>query len=165
MPNSKQQEFTSIIQANRGLIYKVTNTYCNDQDSVNDLFQEIVEQLWKSFHKYDPQYKLSTWIYRIALNVAISSYRKESVRKKKRGSFDEAFLVHTPEESQDEEMNLLYQFIEELGSLDKALILLYLEDRKAKEISEILGITESNVTTKVGRIKKKLKERFETVNR
>jgi len=161
MTTSEAQIFVNMVQENKGLIYKVTRIYCQSEQDRDDLFQEIVEQLWKSMHKYDNRFKLSTWMYRIALNVAISFYRKESVRKKSRVHSDESMFVQTPEETDDENLHLLYQFINELNTMDKALMLLYLENKKAKEIAEILGISSSNVTTKVGRIKSHLKKRFE----
>ena len=161
MTYSESQKFVGMVQENKGLIYKVTRIYSRNEQDRDDLFQEIVEQLWKSMDKYDSKYKLSTWMYRIALNVAISFYRKESVRKKARLHPENNILLREPESSANENLELLYQYIDELNSMDKALMLLYLEEKKAKEISEILGISASNVTTKVGRIKEHLRKRFE----
>jgi RNA polymerase sigma-70 factor (ECF subfamily) len=162
MTYSEAQKFVGMVQENKGLIYKVTRIYCRNEQDRDDLFQEIVEQLWKSMDRYDSKYKLSTWMYRIALNVAISFYRKESVRRKARLHQEDHILIQEPEPTDNENLELLYQFIDELNSMDKALMLLYLEEKKAKEISDILGISASNVTTKVGRIKEHLRKRFET---
>lgn len=139
------------------------NSYCRDVDDRKDIEQEIVVQLWKSFDNYNEQYMHSTWIYRITLNVAISFYRKESRRKVIAHPFTDSILNISAEASTNdpnEELSLLHQFIAELKELDKALMLLYLEEKSHREIAEIIGISESNVATKISRIKAKLKQRF-----
>lgn len=159
----KTAQFLALVNDHRGIIYKVASLYCKDSEARKDLIQEIISQLWKSFDKYDQKYKQSTWIYRIALNVAISFYRKE-VRRKEISHplspviFEFEDTGHMPET--DTEIGVLYQFISELKELDKALILLYLDQKSYKEISEIIGITETNVATKIGRIKILLKQKF-----
>ena len=124
--------------------------------------QEILLQLWKSFSKFDGRVKISTWIYRIALNTAISFYRNDSKLNNKKTSIDASFITlpQIESDSESDKLSILYQFIERLDELDKALILLYLEDNKYKEIAEIIGISETNVATKISRIKKSLKEQF-----
>jgi RNA polymerase sigma factor (sigma-70 family) len=162
-----KERFSAILDANKGIIYKVANAYCKDRDDRKDLVQEIVIQLWRSFSRYDDQYKLSTWMYRIALNVSISFYRKEKKRKDADFPINENIIEIAEEQSSNEleiNINLLHQFITELKELDRALMLLYLEEKNQKEIAEILGLTESNVSTKVGRIKEKLKQRFSLTN-
>jgi len=126
------------------------------------LQQEILLQLWKSFSKFDGRVKISTWIYRIALNTAISFYRNDSKLNNKKTSIDASFITlpQIESDSESDKLSILYQFIERLDELDKALILLYLEDNKYKEIAEIIGISETNVATKISRIKKSLKEQF-----
>jgi RNA polymerase sigma-70 factor (ECF subfamily) len=162
----ERNEFISKLESVKGIIYKVSNSYCPDIESRKDLAQEIVIQLWQSMDKYDPQYKFSTWVYRIALNMAISFYRKENTRNSRTTSIDEtlidiAFELESKNE-QESQLNLLNQFIQQLDKLNKALILLYLDGHNYDEIGNILGISASNVGTKLNRIKKKLKQQFET---
>jgi RNA polymerase sigma factor (sigma-70 family) len=162
----KQGVFLSFIEANKGIIYKVSNSYCKVREDRKDLVQEIILQLWKSFDNYNEQYKHSTWVYRIALNVAISFYRKENTRKEISNSFPEGIfnIVDLKEDNTIEAgVNFLQQFIAELKELDKALMLLYLEEKSHKEIAEIIGITETNVATKISRIKNILKQKFSQV--
>lgn len=159
----EKDTFLSVIEANKGIIYKIANSYCKDPEDRKDLFQEIVSQLWRSFDKYSDQYKYSTWIYRIALNVAISFFRKENRRKSVSSPLSESvFSLMDFDETKEMESNLrlLQQFIQELKDLDKALMLLYLEEKSHREIAEIIGITETNVATKIGRIKLLLKQKF-----
>jgi RNA polymerase sigma factor (sigma-70 family) len=159
----KSDIFLSVIETNKGIIYKVANSYCKDIEDRKDLVQEIVLKLWKSFDSYDENFKHSTWIYRIALNTAISFYRKEKTRKQITNPFSESlFIVADFEDNKQitQSTFFLNQFISELKELDKALMLLYLEEKSHKEIAEIIGITETNVATKIGRIKNILKQRF-----
>ena len=139
----------------------MANSYCKDPEDRQDLLQEITIQLWKSIDKYNDQFKMSTWIYRIALNVSISYYRKESTRKRHTVATDQ--FIDLQEDSNDhlesQTAQLLF-FIQELKPLDKALMILYLEDKDHTEISEVLGISKSNVATKIGRIKQQLKTQF-----
>jgi RNA polymerase sigma factor (sigma-70 family) len=158
----QQQFFQEIIEQHKGILFKVARTYCPDEEDRQDLIQEIMIQIWQSVHKYNDQYKITTWLYRISLNVAISFYRKNSTRTKKFTDLNEQ-IMETPVEDKSEketQLNLLEQFIGELKEIDKALIILYLEDKSHTEIAEILGMSVSNVGTKVGRIKEKLKTRF-----
>lgn len=144
-----------MIEKNKKLIYKVVNAYCRDFEDRKDLMQEIILQLWRAYPKYDDSFALSTWIYRIALNVSISFLRKEITRKKTADSVSEESVLQESEESitTDENMKLLYENIDLLKPLDKAVIILFLDGCRNKEISEIMGITESNVSTKIYRIK------------
>ena len=158
----KSDRFLSVIETQKGIIYKIANSYCKDPEDRKDLFQEIISQLWKSFDSYSEQYKYSTWIYRIALNVAISFYRKENRKKVLSSPISESLFNFFVEENSETESNLrmLQQFIQELKDLDKALMLLYLEEKSHREIAEIIGISETNVATKIGRIKLLLKQKF-----
>ncbi|OQP59721.1 RNA polymerase subunit sigma-70 [Niastella vici] len=159
--------FLSIIEKNRGIIYKVANAYCVNAEDRKDLIQEIIVQLWRSFHRYNDQYKYSTWMYRIALNTAISFYRKENRRKQLSSPLSDNILDltedNTPIET-DTHLGHLQQFIAGLKELDKALMLLYLEEKSQKEIAGITGISETNVSTRIARIKKILKHKFATIN-
>lgn len=162
----KTDLFLSVIETSKGIIYKVANLYCKDAEDRKDLVQEIVLKLWKSFDSYNEQFKHSTWIYRIALNAAISFYRKEKLRKKITTPFSESLLnIGDLEDNKLTEQSTLFlnQFIAELKELDKALMLLYLEEKSHKEMAEIIGITETNVATKIGRIKTLLKHKFSQV--
>ncbi len=155
--------FLTVINANKGIIYKVANAYCKGSEDRKDLVQEIILQLWKSFDKYDDQYRHSTWIYRIALNVAISFYRKETRRKEISNPIDEGLLYVADSDvpkNVEENIRFMQQCISELKELDKAMMLLYLEEKPHREIAEIIGISETNVATKIGRIKTLLKQKF-----
>jgi RNA polymerase sigma factor (sigma-70 family) len=159
----KPDIFAALIDTHKGIIYRIANLYCPDKEERKDLVQEILFQVWRSFDRYNDQYKQSTWIYRIALNVAISFYRKEKSRRKISGPYPEAIFNMAEEPQQapaTAEILLLQQFISELKELNKAVMLLYLEEKTHKEIAEIIGITETNVATKIGRIKKQLKQKF-----
>ena len=165
---SKETEafFFTVIEANKGIIYKVAISYCKNGEDRKDLIQEIIIQLWRSFSKYDEQYKLSTWIYRIALNVSISFYRKEKRRDAISQPISESIFSMTENDEPNEinnDLNLLQRFISELKELDRALILLYLDGNSQKEMAEILGLTETNVATKVSRIKSKLRQKFSNI--
>lgn len=163
---NKSINFMAVVQTYKGIIYKVANSYCKSVEDREDLVQEIIIQLWRSFENYNAKYEYSTWIYKIALNVAISFYRKESKRQGLTNNISEAmfFFEENFNKSMEEEINLLQKFIQELKELDRALMLLYLDEKSYKEISEIIGITETNVATKINRIKKILKLKFEQVN-
>ena len=156
-----QETFQNLVEEHKKILYKVCNSYCRDRDSQDDLAQEIMIQLWRSFGKFDGRCRFSTWMYRIALNVAISFYRSESTRTRRVIS-DEQHLLETVDEteSQPEDIRLLYQFIEGLDPLNKALILLYLDENSYREIADVLGITETNVATKINRLKNKMKQEF-----
>lgn len=164
--NNKQEDFLAMVQAHKGIVYKIANAYCADAEERKDLVQEIIIQLWKSFDNYNKQYKYSTWVYRIALNTAISLYRKESRRKKASTPLSDDILQLVDNTTIDEtavQMGLLQKFIAQLKELDKALLLLYLEEKSHREIAEILGISVSNVATKMGRIKETLQQKFATI--
>ena len=163
----RNELFQELIEQHKGILFKVARTYCQNQEDRQDLIQEMMIQIWQSFHRYNDNYKISTWLYRISINVAISFYRKGAVRKKYSIPFDEQISkINYDEENieKEQQLNLLEQFIGELKEFDKALILLYLEDKSHTEIADILGISVSNVGTKVGRIKDKLKHRFSQQN-
>ena len=158
----QRQYFQEIIEQNKGILYKVARAYCQNEDDRQDLIQEMMIQIWKSIHRYNKQFKMSTWLYRISLNVAISFYRKQSTRANKYTVLNEQTAqIPMDDKTEDErQLNLLEQFINELKEIDKALMILYLEEKGHAEIAEILGMSVSNVGTKIGRIKDKLKTRF-----
>ena len=153
--------FLGLLEEHKGIIIKICNGYCQERDDKEDLSQEIVYNLWKAFGNYTLDYKFSTWLYRVALNVAISYYRKEK-RSLQYTPYDENLIIF--EEGYNEELEgnllLLQQFIFELKEIDKSIMLLYLDDKSYNEIAEITGISETNVATKINRIKTHLKAKF-----
>jgi RNA polymerase sigma factor (sigma-70 family) len=163
------ESFVKIIKSNKRIIYKVVNTYCSDVDDKKDLEQEIIIQLWKSFQSYDNQFQLSTWIYRIAMNVSISFYRSNLNRKSRTTSINKSIFQEIEFDNDTDEENehrrLLHEFIQQLDEFNREILVLYLDDYSYKEIAEIVGITESNVGTKINRIKKKMQEDFSTLNK
>jgi RNA polymerase sigma factor (sigma-70 family) len=156
-----QGRFQALIDEHKKILYKVCNSYCRNRDDRDDLAQEIIVQLWRSFGKFDQRYRFSTGMYRIALNAAISFYRRESTRARHAIS-DEDRLLNAIDETvdQSEEKQVLYQFIEKLDPLNKALVLLYLDGNSYQEIAEVLGISETNVATKINRLKKTMRQDF-----
>ena len=152
-------EFLRLVEDNKGILYKISSSYCRHAGDREDLIQEMIYQLWRSSDKYDNALKFSTYMYRIALNVAISFYRRTS-----RGGVQVALDadLHIADESDelDERVEMLQQWVRSLGELDKALMILYLEERPYREIAEILGVTETNVGTKIGRLKERLKKQL-----
>jgi RNA polymerase sigma factor (sigma-70 family) len=159
----EREKFISIVKENQRLIYKVCYTYCKNTESRKDLEQEILVQLWKSLPRFDGRVKMSTWIFRVALNTAFLFHRNEAKHKENKVCMDKSVfsVADTSEATElEERIAMLYRFIDTLDELDKALMMLYLEDSKYKEIAEILGITETNVATKISRIKSKLKDYF-----
>ncbi|HEX5306921.1 MAG TPA: sigma-70 family RNA polymerase sigma factor [Dyella sp.] len=160
-----QRSFEALLHDHRGIILKVAAVYARDPDDRLDLAQEIRVQLWRSFGAYDAsRAKVSTWMYRIALNVAISYRRRDRALLTGRVEPLEARHLETigggdSVVEDDERLAALYAFIGELDPLNRALILLYLEDRPYGEIAEVLGITETNVATRLGRIRQTLRGR------
>ena len=155
--------FLALIEQNKGIIIKICNSYCKNKNDREDLAQEMIYQLWKSGKSFNDDYKFSTWMYRVALNVAISFYRQS----KRTGNNVELAEWHIniedgPEDHSEKENNirLLQQFISEMKELDKALLLLWSDSKSYKEIAEILGISETNVATRISRLKDKLKQKF-----
>jgi RNA polymerase sigma factor (sigma-70 family) len=139
----------------------VCHLYCRNRDDREDLAQEIIVQLWRSFGRFDEHYRFSTWMYRIALNVAISFYRRETTRTRHVISDNEHVLDAVDEtKSQPEDIRFLYRFIEKLDELNKALVLLYLDGNSYAEIAGVLGISETNVATKISRLKNSMKQEF-----
>ena len=152
-----EQEFLAVIREYSRVVYKVCYLYTTPNATLNDLYQEVILNLWKAFPKFRGECKISTWIYRISLNTCISFLPKEK---------------NTPEivtltqgadrtEEQDETqimLKQLYRMISRLGEVDKSIILLYLEEKSYDEISDITGLSLTNVATKINRIKDKLRK-------
>ncbi|WP_266169547.1 RNA polymerase sigma factor [Dyella subtropica] len=160
----RQRHFETLLREHQLIVFKVAAIYARHAEDRRDLAQEIATQLWRSFDSYDEQRgRFSTWMYRIALNVGISSARRTSSQDERVQPLDEYLLETVASgagiDEPDERLRQLYTFIGELDPLNRALILLYLEDRSYAEIAEVLGISETNVATKIGRIKQKLRGR------
>jgi RNA polymerase sigma factor (sigma-70 family) len=160
MTTPDQERFQGLVEEHKKILYKVCNSYCRNPSDRDDLAQEITVQLWRSFGAFDQRLRFSTWMYRIALNVAISFYRRESTRSRHIIS-DGVRLLEAVDEKADEseEIRLLYQWIGELDPLNKALVLLYLDGNSYQEIAEVLSISETNVATKIGRLKQNMREK------
>ncbi|MCK0157537.1 RNA polymerase sigma factor [Cellulophaga sp. F20128] len=159
MSKDLEHVFVTELQNNQNIVHKVCSLYTNDRDAHNDLFQEITIQLWKAYPKFRGDSKFSTWMYRVALNTAITLYRK-SKRKVNTQNYDSIiYKIKADEydETQELQLKLMYTAVKQLGDIDKALVFLYLEDKNYTEISETLGISEVNARVKMNRIKNKLK--------
>ena len=148
------------MQKNQGIIHKVCNMYGDTLDDRNDLFQEIMAQLWKAFPTFRSDSKISTWMYRVALNTAITSFKKQKRRPDTSSLTYENFQL--PEDGSDsgteEDIRQLHSAVGQLTGIEKSIVLLYFENKKYEEIAEITGITQNYVRVKMNRIKKKLRE-------
>lgn len=155
---SKESAFTQIIKKHEGVIFKITTIYTNTIEDQKDLYQEIVYQLWKSFDRYRGEAKISTWMYRVGLNTALTRLKKEK-RKGNQISIDKVVMQQTEVYDQEfeEKLKILYAHIQGLNELEKGLMLLLLEGKKYEEIASITGLSSSNVGTRISRIKNKLK--------
>jgi RNA polymerase sigma-70 factor, ECF subfamily len=154
-----QTAFTDALDRHRGILFKVAGGYCSDRAQREDLVQDIVVQLWRAYGRFDGRSRFSTWMYRIALNVAISFYRRERRRAEHRADADAAVIEQVPahEQQDDDRMSMIHEILEQLDDMNRALMLLYLDDLPYSEIATILGISETNVATKISRIKQRLK--------
>lgn len=157
------QDFKSIISNHKGILYKIARSYASDDDDFHDLYQEILIQIWTSKKKFKKESKLSTWIYRVALNTALTHKKKNQKKTnlakdiKTNPLLVESIDIGVDESfAKEEKITLLYKCIKQLKKGDRALILLYLEEKKYEEISEITGLTTSHVGVKIKRIKEKL---------
>ena len=160
MQNKLEKKFLSDFEKNQNIVHKVCSIYTTNQDQHNDLFQEIAIQVWKNYSKFRGDAKFSTWMYRVALNTAISLYRKSSRSIKTQDFSDVSFKIKSVDydDTKDQQLKALYDGIRELSDIEKALIFLYLEDKPYKEIAITLGITEVNARVKMNRAKDKLKK-------
>lgn len=159
MQKDLEDKFLLEFEKNQNIAHKICRIYTTNQNAHNDLFQEITIQLWKNYPKFRGDSKFSTWMYRVALNTAISLYRKSTRRVKTQDITEFAYKISaTPyDDTEEVQLKALYKAIHKLNDIDKALIFLYLEDKPYKEISETLGITSVNARVKMNRAKEKLK--------
>ncbi len=153
--------FIKAIQENEGLIYKVAAFYTNTKDDRDDLVQEIIYSLWKSFDSFKQNSSLSTWMYQVAMNVAI--YHLKKSKKTVTTIPIDVALLNSPESNADdaeEKLKILQEHIKDLNLLDKGIVMLYLESKSHEEIAQIIGISKTNVGTKLSRIREKLKSKI-----
>lgn len=159
MDNNKKKDFISLIEQHQGIIYKVSKMYCDKEECRQDLFQDILVQLWQSYPSFNNNSKFSTWMYRVALNTAIAQFKKE--KKKPEESVPDVPTNIIEDDSYKEKENqreLIQKAISKLNKAEKAIIILYMDDYSYEEIAEITGITTSNVGVKINRIKTKLQK-------
>ena len=159
MDKELEHRFVTNLEQHQNIVHKICRIYTNDQESHNDLFQEITIQLWKAYPKFRGDSKFSTWMYRVALNTAITLYRKSKRVIKTQDIDTVSFRIKADEydDQTEQQLKLMYTAVKQLNDIDKALVFLYLEDQSYKEISDTLGITEVNARVKMNRVKTKLK--------
>ena len=160
MKEQAEKEFLILLERHIGIIVKIINVYAHNAQDRTDLMSDIVFELWKSYPKFKGDSQASTWLYRVALNIALKRKRKKDNNKllfiEDLLTFDCSTIMDTSNDGSD--INLLYQCIEELKPINKAIILLYLEDKSNEEISEITGLSRTNISTRLNRIRKQLKK-------
>ncbi len=149
-----EKEFTELLYQNQGIVHKICSLYFNNRADKEDYRQELIIQLWKAFPSFNHQSKFSTWMYRVCLNASIDILRKEKAQPKF-VKIDNHNIEATADLSSDRNQNKekLYQAINKLSAIDKAIITLYLDEFSYKEIAEIIGISETNTGVKINRIK------------
>lgn len=158
-PTPSQDRFETLLRDHAGILHKTAATYCRNPADREDLVQEIAAQWWRAFPGFDGRCAFSTWAYRIALNVAISHVRRESVRLRDTVPAEDHHLeVADGSAPPSEDLILLERFIAGLGPLDKALVLLYLDGHSHQEIGDVLGLTPGHAATKIGRLKARLRQ-------
>ena len=150
-----------MIREHEGIIYKISRVYFDQEEDQKDLYQEIVYQLWKSYDSFDDRSKWSTWMYRVALNTAISFLKRDKSKLKKVSSEGlDNFKMEPFDPVMEERIEWLYKSIQELSVVEKGIILLYLEGKRHDEIASITGFSTTNVGTRISRIKEKLKHQI-----
>ena len=160
MSESEKEFVERFLQENQAIIYKICRAYSNSDEEFHDLTQEVAFQLWKSKDRFEQKSMLSTWVYRVALNVCMSHVRSNRI---KTVEISHAIAESNSEESIRDDLDILYYALKQLPENDKPVILLYLEGRKYQEIAEIMGLSATNVSVRITRIRKKLKEIIEAV--
>ena len=161
MTDTMRNEFDLLLESHRAIVFRVARTYCRHPDDRDDLVQELAVQLWRAWPGYDSTRPYATCKYRIALNVAIGYVRNESRRRQHVAPLEDELHDIADDSGVDHEseqrVRLLQGFIERQAPLDRALLLLYLDERGQREIAEILGLSETNVSTKIGRLKQRIR--------
>jgi RNA polymerase sigma-70 factor (ECF subfamily) len=154
----KEQEFSRMVREHKSTIYTVCYMFSNDEDEVSDLFQETLINLWKGFDSFRHESKLSTWIYRVAMNTCISADRK----KRKQGTKVPLSMnidLYNDEDHETKQVRQLHERIQRLDLVDRALVMMWLEGMNYDEIADVIGISVKNVGVKLVRIKEKLKQK------
>jgi RNA polymerase sigma-70 factor (ECF subfamily) len=168
MTDRLDARFLALLDAHHKIVLKVASIYCWEAEERNDLVQEITMQLWRAFPSYDARRVFSTWMYRVALNVAISFARKTGRRRRTMAPLEGAGVdlpAATRGPEPDERLDALYQCMRGLDPFSRALLTLYLDDRSYREIADVLGISETNVATKIGRLKQRLRSELAPASR
>ncbi len=153
-----EQEFINAVRDNQNIVHKVCNLYMQHDGDKEDLFQEILLNAWKGIKNFKGEAKFSTWLYRVALNTAITFYRKDQRKVAFSELNEQQVSVAENTQGEEDQMIAMYKAISTLSNIDKALVMLYLENYDYLEIGHIMGITANNVAVKMNRIKIKLKE-------
>lgn len=161
----KKTTFIQLIEDNERLIYKVASFYTDDSDDRDDLVQEIIYNLWRSFQSFKNNSSLTTWMYRVAMNVSILHLKKNKRRVATVPINVEVSNVEdTPVDNFEENLLTLQKHIQQLNLLEKGIVMLYLESKSHEEIAEITGLSKTNVGTRLSRIKEKLKQQVSKSN-
>lgn len=157
--------FLALVDEHKRLIYKVANVYARDDTDRVDLVQEILAQAWCAFPRYDPRQPFPTWMYRVALNVAISAFRSERRRTRTIIAGDEVLLHLSADDAPaaDERLAEMYACIARLRPLERAIVLLHLDGQQYRAIGDILGLSATNVGTRLARIRLQLRRDMTTV--
>jgi RNA polymerase sigma factor (sigma-70 family) len=162
---SANDRFLALIESHKKILYKVAYTYCRDREDRRDLVQEMLIQVWRSFERFDNRVRFSTWMYRIAMNVAISHYRSEKRQIRDTLPLEEYGMDIAAADAffdaQGDNMRVLGKLIAGMDEMNRALILLFLDGFSHEEIAEVVGISTTNVATRINRIKQKLQREFE----
>ena len=158
MAEEQKESFITLINEHQGLIHKVCILYETDKEARNDLFQEIVLQLWKSFNTFRGEAKITTWMYRIALNTAISGLRKlgRKIKTEELGEYH-FNISDSSEENREDDLQKLQWAIRQLTEIERAMIMMALDEVPYDEIAETIGITQNNVRVRMNRIREKLR--------
>jgi RNA polymerase sigma-70 factor (ECF subfamily) len=159
-----EKEFLALITEHQNIVHKVCNMYADTTQAREDLFQEVLLNAWKGIKQFRGDSKFTTWLYRVALNTAITQFRKENRSPITQPLPQYSLTIADEPFRPDERVAVMYQAINKLSKIDKALVLLYLEDYGHAEIGEMLGITANNVAVKLNRVKTKLKEFMNAIN-
>jgi len=154
---SPDKEFLAQLQAHERIIHKVCRIYQDDLHDRQDLFQEIVCQAWRSYPSFRAESRFPTWLYRVALNTAITYFRRQR-RRRQADPADISMRLHPPEDPYAEQAERMYAAINRLSPVDKAIVLLYLDDCSYEEIASVMGMTRVNVGVRLNRIRKRLRE-------
>ncbi len=159
--HKRERQFTEIVEANRRLIYKVCYMFSTGRDHFDDLYQEVLANIWQGLASFRGDSSPSTWIYRIALNTCVSFYRRNVRQSVDSVSIDNIPDMEAPDNSRSEQLREMYRLIGGLPAMDKAIIMLWLDEKSYDEIAEVTGLTRNTVATRLRRIKQKLAEQNE----